>query len=230
MSSGRWPATPCVCPTKSRRRWAARYRARPSTLDARKYFRLGGSGLLALRAKGFKSWGSNPGYYFFGGNSEMRGYDYLQFVGQNAGHLNAELRIPLIHAMATPIGVLGGVRGTLFANVGGASWANTPFKAFERDATIERPIVSYAPNPTNPNGVDVPVYGSPVVVQGFRLIDARAAYGIGLQTFALGFPVHFDWSWKTLFNKEWEDVRFAQQGGSAVFRKPRFQVWIGYDF
>ena len=51
---------------------------------------------------------------------EMRGYEYLEFVGQNAAHLNAELRIPLIHAMATPIGILGGIRGTLFANVGGA--------------------------------------------------------------------------------------------------------------
>ena len=196
-------------------------------LDARKYFRLGGSGLLALRGKGFKSWGDNPGYYYFGGNSEMRGYEYLEFVGQNAAHLNAELRIPLIHAMATPIGVLGGVRGTLFANVGGAAWSKTGFKAFERDASIERPILSYTP--TGPT-TSVPVYGPPVVVEGFRLLDARASYGIGLQTFALGFPVHFDWSWKTLFNKNWEDVQFSQQGGSAAFRKPRFQVWIGYDF
>ena len=23
---------------------------------------------------------------------------------------------------------------------------------------------------------------------------------------------------------------FSQQGGSSTFRKPRFQVWIGYDF
>ncbi len=196
-------------------------------LDARKYFRLGGSGLLAVRARGFKSWGDNPGYYFFGGNSEMRGYQYLEFVGQNAAHLNAELRIPLIHAMATPIGILGGVRGTLFANVGGASWANTGFKAFERNASIERPIVDYTP--TGPTTAD-PVFGPPVLVEGFRLLGARASYGIGLQTFALGFPVHFDWSWRTLFNKNWEDVQFAQQGGSAVFRKPRFQVWIGYDF
>ena len=198
-------------------------------LDARKYFRLGGSGLLALRAKGFKSFGTNPGYYFFGGNSEMRGYQYLEFVGQNAGHVNAELRIPLIHAMATPIGVLGGVRGTLFANVGGASWANTGFKAYSREASIERPIIDYVTNPANPN-VGVPVYGNPVAIQGFRLLDARASYGIGLETFALGFPLHFDWSWRSLFNKEWEDVKFAAQGGSAVFRKPRFQVWIGYDF
>ena len=53
---------------------------------------------------------------------------------------------------------------------------------------------------------------------------------MGLETFALGFPVHFDWSWRTLFNKEWEDVVFASEGGSAAFRKPRFTFWIGYDF
>ena len=50
------------------------------------------SGLLALRARGFKSWGDNPGYFYFGGNSEMRGYEYLSFVGQNAVLVNAELR------------------------------------------------------------------------------------------------------------------------------------------
>jgi len=76
----------------------------------------------------------------------------------------------------------------------------------------------------------VPTFGPEQAVSGFRLVDARASYGIGLQTFALGFPVHFDWSWRTLFNQGWEDVVFAQQGGSAAFRKPRFQVWIGYDF
>ena len=48
---------------------------------------------------------------YFGGNSEMRGYDYLPFVGQNVVFANAELRFPLIEAMLTPIGVLGGIRG-----------------------------------------------------------------------------------------------------------------------
>ena len=62
------------------------------------------------------------------------------------------------------------------------------------------------------------------------LVDARASYGVGLETFALGFPVHFDWSWKTLLNKEWEDLRCAAFGGSSAFRKPKFSVWIGYDF
>jgi hypothetical protein len=76
-------------------------------------------------------------------------------------------------------------------------------------------------------------------VSGFRLQDGRASYGIGLETFALGFPIHFDWSWRTLLNRGWEDVVFActsldarsQCVSSANdWRKPRFAVWIGYDF
>ena len=72
--------------------------------------------------------------------------------------------------------------------------------------------------------------GIPTIVDGFRLVNARASYGISLSTLALGFPVHFDWAWRTLFNKNWEDVVFAQEGGSEGFRKAKFSVWIGYDF
>ena len=75
-----------------------------------------------------------------------------------------------------------------------------------------------------------PIYGPPVTVSGLRLVDARASYGIGLETFALGFPVHIDWSWKTLLNKDWEDQLFAAYGGSTEFRKPKVTFWIGYDF
>ncbi|MGE0042017.1 MAG: hypothetical protein AB7V01_12610 [Vicinamibacterales bacterium] len=196
--------------------------------DARKYYRIAGSGLLALRARGFKSWGDNPDYIYFGGNSEMRGYDYLSFVGQNSFFLNAELRFPLIDAMATPIGILGGIRGAFFFNVGGASWENQGFKAYTKDTTTETPIIG---SELSPDGNTlVPVYGDPVTVSGFRLVDSRASYGISLQTFAIGFPIHFDWSWRTLFNKDWEDIVFARDGGSTAFRKPKFTVWIGYDF
>ena len=191
--------------------------------DARKYLRLGANGLLALRARGFKSWGSNPDYTYFGGNGELRGYDYLQFIGQNAFFTNAELRFPLIDAMATPIGVLGGVRATLFAGLGGAYFDGTPFKVFRRDTTIEPVVVDYDDNRN-------PVFGAPATISGNRLVDARASYGISLSTFALGFPVHFDWSWKTLMNKQWEDVVFAQSGGSEAFRKVKFSLWIGYDW
>ncbi|PYR24040.1 MAG: hypothetical protein DMF92_23445, partial [Acidobacteria bacterium] len=58
--------------------------------DARHYLRLGGSGVLATRIRGFKSIGDFPDFVYFGGNSEMRGYDYLQFAGQNVVFANAE--------------------------------------------------------------------------------------------------------------------------------------------
>ncbi|MBI4263368.1 MAG: PD40 domain-containing protein [Acidobacteria bacterium] len=197
-------------------------------LDARYYLRLGGTGLLALRARGFKSWGDAPDFMYFGGNSEMRGYEYLEFIGSESAFLNAELRFPFIEAMLTPIGVLGGIRGVLFANMGGGRFEGQPFKWWSNSAESFTPVVDYVVNPFT--GIRSEILGTPVRVDGFRLVDARASYGIGLETFALGFPVHFDWAWRTLFNKEWEDLRFAAQGGSAAFRKPRFAMWIGYDF
>ena len=75
-------------------------------------------------ARGFKSIGDAPDFLYFGGNSELRGYDYLQFAGQNTVFANAELRFPLIEAALTPIGVIGGIRGVFFAGVGGA-WFNS---------------------------------------------------------------------------------------------------------
>ena len=204
-------------------------------VDARYYLRLGSTGLLALRARGFRSWGDSPDFMYFGGNSEMRGYEYLEFIGDRVGFLNAELRFPFIEAMLTPIGILGGIRGVLFANMGGGGFGTTSdparqgqaFKWFSNKAEVYTPVIGY-------QGTNIveqsPVFGPPTVVDGLRLVDARASYGVGLETFALGFPVHFDWSWKTLLNKEWEDLRFAAFGGSSAFRKPKFSVWIGYDF
>jgi outer membrane protein assembly factor BamA len=205
-------------------------------IDARYYHRLGATGLLALRARAFRSWGLAPDFMYFGGNSEMRGYDYLQFVGDHSAFFNAELRFPLIEAMLTPIGILGGIRGVFFANLGGGHFGGQPFKWFSNSSQLYTPIVGYRPiNFTQQE----PIYGEPRTVSGLRLVDARASYGIGLETFALGFPIHFDYSWKTLFNKDWEDARFAapcqfdgqsECGGSSNFRKGKFTVWIGYDF
>jgi len=188
--------------------------------DVRYYARLGANGVFALRGYGFKSWGEAPGYTFFGGNSEMRGYDYREFLGHKGFYGNAELRFPLIHAMATPIGILGGIRGVFFFNIGGAALNNQSFKIFDRTDGI-------IPEVRAPNGqVTRPAQR----LEGFRLVDSRASYGLGLETFALGFPVHFDWSYRTLFNKPYEDLLYGSQGGSAAFRKARFTAWIGYDF
>jgi hypothetical protein len=196
--------------------------------DMRWYKRLGGTGLLALRGRGFKSWGDYPDFFYFGGNSELRGYEYLQFVGDQGFFANAELRFPLIQAMLTPIGVLGGVRGTFFFNIGGAYFDRQgSFEPWTSSSEQYQPIIGYQFNPIT--GVE-PVYGPEQTISGFRLKDSRASYGVGLQTLALGFPIHFDWAWRTMFNKEWEDALFALQGGSSAFRRAKFAVWIGYDF
>ncbi len=222
-------------------------------VDLRHYLRLGGSGLLATRFRGFKSFGDFPNYIYFGGNSEMHGYDYLQFAGQNVMFADAELRFPLIEAALTPIGVIGGIRGVFFANIGGGWFTNQTssnscssgggYKLATSATELCQALTGYQTDAlgnivTDPAGNPIATYGPGQTVNGFRLKDGRASYGLGLETFALGFPIHFDWSWRTTFNKTWEDIIFAGQNGCSVtgagcsdaWRKPRFAVWIGYDF
>ena len=169
-------------------------------VDARKYIRLGGSGVLASRIKAFKSGGENPEINYFGGNMELRGYQYLGFVGHEGFFANLELRFPIIHAMATPIGILGPVRGTFYGGIGAAKIRGQDF-----DFGTSEVGTSY---------VRDPVFGDPV--SGFRLIDGRASYGMGLQFFFLGYPMHFDWTKLT-------DLKVSTPGW-------KFDFWIGYDF
>ena len=189
--------------------------------------------MLALRARGFKSWGGAPDFLYFGGNSEMRGYDYLQFVGQNAFFANAELRFPLIEAMAhADRRPRRHPRRAFFANIGGGMVRRTVGSRVRRTAprSRRRSSATNADPLADPNDF-VPIYGTPQLVSGFRLVGRpRLATASASQTFALGFPIHFDWSWKTLMNRDWEDVVYSQSGGSYEFRKPQFAMWIGYDF
>ena len=157
----------------------------------------------------------------------MRGYDYLSFIGQQGFFANAELRFPLIEAMLTPVGVLGGVRGVIFGNIGGAGFPSQDYKFSSKDPITTRPIVGFR---ATPDGFAEPVYGDPITISGFRLQDGRASYGIGLESFLLGFPLHVDYVWRTTFNKAWEDLVYSQSGGSSDFRKGKFHFWIGYDF
>ena len=130
--------------------------------------------------------------------------------------------------MLTPIGVLGGIRGVFFANIGGAGFPQENYKfAVERhdhrraDRRLRvRPLTA---SPSCRSTARRRRVGLPPA-------DGRASYGIGLESFLLGFPIHFDYVWRTLFNKDWEDLIFSAAGGSKEFRNGQFQVWIGYDF
>ena len=191
--------------------------------DARYYMRLATNGVLAFRARGYKSWGEFPGYLYFGGNSEMRGYDYLEFLGNKAFFLDGELRFPIIEAALTPLGVVGGLRGVAYANFGASGYEGVPTTVYTRDTLTVTPLIGFEPNFTTQQ-YD-PVYGPPKDITGLKLVDGRASYGVGLETFALGFPIHFDWSWRTLLNKDYEDYVFAYEGiqdgttGSKWFRQ-----------
>jgi WD40-like Beta Propeller Repeat len=169
--------------------------------DLRKYLRLGSTSIVfAARARGFKSMGTSPEIFFFGGNQELRGYPYLSFSGNEGFFANLELRFPLVHLMATPIGVFGPVRGTFFGGIGGASYKGIPYKFGTSAAGV-----SY---------VNDPVFGEPV--SGFHLVDGRASYGFGLQAFIFGYPLHFDWSKLT-------DLK-------VVSNSTQFDFWVGFDF
>jgi hypothetical protein len=169
--------------------------------DLRKYLRLGGSSaLLAFRARGFYSTGDNPDYFYFGGNMELRGFPYLGLAGNQGFFANAEFRTPIIHIAATPIGILGPLRGTMFIGMGGAK-----FKGQEYSFSTREPGFSY---------VRDPVFGEEVA--GWRLQDGRASWGLGLQLFFLGYPLHFDWT-------KYTDFATTSQGWD-------FNFWLGYDF
>jgi outer membrane protein assembly factor BamA len=206
--------------------------------DGRYYMRLAANGVLALRFRGMKSWGRDPDFMYYGGNSEMRGYDYLEFTGQKAFFTDAELRFPLINAMLTPFGVMGGLRGVVFADLGAAGFNGQPFQVVARNSELVPIVTGYD---LDGNGNVVGTHTDTVGVGGLRLADGRASYGFGLESFVLGFPMHFDWSWKTLLNKQWENAIFrncqpvsatfaACTGDSDTFRKMQFDFWIGYDF
>jgi hypothetical protein len=204
-------------------------------VDARKYIRLATNGVLAFRFRGLKSWGDYPAYLYSGGNSELRGYEYLEFIGNKSFFADAELRFPVIEAALTPFGVVGGLRAVLFANLGGSQFAQNKLQMYSREPADLAPIIDYVQNPFT--GDITPIFGPVKNIRGFRLVDGRASYGIGLETFALGFPIHFDWAWRTLMNKDWEDYLFAfpaaldgESSGSRWLRKPKFSIWIGYDF
>ena len=77
----------------------------------------------------------------------MRGYDYLEFLGHKAFFGNAELRFPVIEAMATPIGILGGVRGAFFFNFGVAGFEGQPLTAWSFEPGIFRGVESIRYNP-----------------------------------------------------------------------------------
>ncbi len=178
---------------------------RTLNLDFRKYLQLTSAGLLAVRFRGVFSRGENPDIFWFGGNGDMRGFEYLSFDGNNGFFANAELRFPIIDAAITPIGFFGPLRGIFFVDLGGAFYDGQPFKLF----TSERRFSSLGAQcgPTNL---------APCVSDGWGLDDAVASFGIGLTFNFFGLPMNLNWSRLT-------DFTTTVPGWKTDF-------WVGYTF
>jgi len=174
-------------------------------LDARKYLQLTSASLLAVRLRGLWSTGDNPDLFWFGGNGDMRGYDYQSFVGNKGFFANAELRFPIIDAAITPIGFFGPLRGLFFVNMGSAHYEGQSFQLFSSD----RRISSLGPR-CGPAGTSV------CISDGFGLADAVASYGIGMTFNFFGMPMNINWSKLT-------DFATTADGWKTDF-------WIGYTF
>jgi hypothetical protein len=168
--------------------------------DVRSYRRLLGNLVLAARVRGFHSGGDDPALFYFGGDMELRGYPYLSFTGNEGFHANLELRFPIIDIMATPLGIMGPVRGTFFGGIGGAKYKGQPYQ--------------FSSSKEGRSYVNNLLFGEPV--SGFHLVDGRASYGFGVHAFLLGLPLHFDWSKLT-------DLKVTTDNW-------KFDFWIGYDF
>ncbi|HXV62986.1 MAG TPA: hypothetical protein VEK15_19965, partial [Vicinamibacteria bacterium] len=183
-------------------------------VDARKYLQLTSASLFAVRLRSFWSTGDNPDIMWFGGNGDMRGYEYQSFVGNKGFYANAELRFPIIDAAITPIGFFGPLRGIFFVDLGGAHYNDQPFQLF----SSERRLSSLGAR-CGPGG------NSPCVSEGWGLggYDPAtgqrgpvASYGIGLTFNFFGLPMNINWSKLT-------DFATTAPGWKTDF-------WVGYGF
>jgi len=100
-------------------------------VDLRKYFPIGSDFLFAFQGYGEFSGGEEPYIFYGGGNNEIRSTNYYTMAGNNYFHINAEFRFPLINLAATPIGLIGPVRGVVFADAGGAWFKGQDFQFIE---------------------------------------------------------------------------------------------------
>ena len=168
--------------------------------DLRKYFKLAPNTLLAMRLTGFSSGGDNPILFATGGNNTLRAARLQSMVGTQGFSFTTELRFPLISYMATPLGLLGPIRGALFFDLGGV-WDNS--------------IPPYTGNDPYWKKYFDDLRTFEFFSDGIELKDPISSYGFALEVNLWGYPLHFEWVYKT-------NLREARFYG--------VKFWIGFNF
>ena len=95
-------------------------------VDARRYIRLSGSSLFAVRAAGLNSNRSNGDVMLLGGSDTLRNYPYFSVAGNQVGYGSAEIRFPV-----ADVAILSAIpfrlRGVFFGDAAIAKFSNDLF-------------------------------------------------------------------------------------------------------
>jgi outer membrane protein assembly factor BamA len=116
-----------------------------ASVDFRQYVPVTSRSNLAVRVFAGAAEGNRPSPFYFGGLDTVRGVNFRSLSGDRAFFANLEYRFPLIDLLATPVLAFQGVRGVVFADIGGA-WFNDfeKFDLYDSDAKrFQDGIASY---------------------------------------------------------------------------------------
>lgn len=159
-------------------------------LDFRQYVPITRRTEFAFRLFAGSSWGQSPNVFYFGGLDTVRGFDFREFVGDRAFYTNLELRFPLLDALVLPFGVIQGIRGRVFLDVGGSwfDYAGETFKFWDSDNNRLAP-------------------------DNFRTGQRgpKSAYGWGFTANLLGLELNWD------FAKRWNGKETFSNGFETTF-------------
>jgi hypothetical protein len=163
-----------------------------AVFEGRTYLPLSRRNEIAMRLYLAAADGNRPTIFAIGGYSTLRGLPFRSMPGNRAGLFNVEWRFPFIDNMNLAFLPIGGVRGRVFFDIGTA-WFDTDAGEF-----------NYLGEP-----------GFTFVEDG-RLVDGRAAYGVGLTLRVFGLPLNWDWV-------RLHDLKDSIGDWQSIF-------WIGYRF
>ena len=124
-------------------------------------------------ARGFKSWGDAPDFMYFGGNSEMRGYEYLEFLGHNVVLPQRRAALPAHRGDADAAGRARRRPRRVLRRHGRRALRRPAVQVGRRarpSLHADRRVTDVDPA----TGTPIPIYGPPVDIDGFRLARWRA--------------------------------------------------------
>lgn len=144
--------------------------------------------------------GYNENLVFTEFATTLRGFDYATLYGTSVAMFNAELRLPLVRALAggsTSSGFLRHMQFTAFYDIG-TSW--TGAAPFSSENSLRRVEIK-----SGPFTVDLKQYLNPWLF----------SYGFGFRSMILGYYLKFDYAWPV------ENYKV---------KDPRIMVSVGLDF